>query len=150
MLNSLLDILGSLLFLLAIPTLYLITLRNTLLLIKVKNRAIEPNNIWFMFIIFFNIFYHFKLVSCIATSLNNEFSDRNMPIDEKRPGETIGYINSIFLALSVITFLLRFNPQNLNLFLFSCAFISWIIYWVKISWYKNLLILDNNYNINNE
>ena len=81
------------------PALYLNSLRKTLLLINLKNRTINPNYVWFMFIIFFNLYYNFKLVSSIATSLSNEFSDRNIAVDEKRPGETIGFINSIFLVL---------------------------------------------------
>ena len=74
------------LFIFILPALYLNSLRKTLLLIDVKNRTIDPNYVWFMFIIFFNLYYHFKLVSSIATSLSNEFSDRNIAVDEKRPG----------------------------------------------------------------
>jgi hypothetical protein len=137
-----------LLFLFIIPALYLNTLRKTLLLIDVKNRTIDPNYVWFMFIIGFNLYYHFKLVNSIATSLSNEFADRNIAIDQKRPGETVGYINSTFLVTYVIYLYAFFHPnldkKLIDFFLVYGALISWIIYWVKINKYKKLLMVNNN------
>jgi hypothetical protein len=127
-----------------LPALYLNSLRKTLLLINLKNRTINPNYVWFMFIIFFNLYYNFKLVSSIATSLSNEFSDRNIAVDEKRPGETIGFINSIFLVLWFINAFTKFDPGAVNFFLTLGALITWIIYWVKIRKYKKLLMLNSN------
>ena len=138
-----------LLFVFVLPALYLNSLRKTLLLIDVKNRTIDPNYVWFMFIIGFNLYYHFKLVSSIATSLSNEFADRNIAVDEKRPGETIGFINSIFLVLWVINAYTKFDPVFINFILFLGALITWIIYWVKINKYKKILIL-NNKTVNNQ
>jgi hypothetical protein len=126
------------------PALYLNSLRKTLLLINLKNRTINPNYVWFMFIIFFNLYYNFKLVSSIATSLSNEFSDRNIAVDEKRPGETIGFINSIFLVLWFINAFTKFDPGAVNFILTLGALITWIIYWVKIRKYKKLLMLNYN------
>lgn len=144
----------SLLIVCVPAVLYLNSLRKTLLLIDVKNRTIDPNYVWFMFIIGFNLYYHFKLVNSIATSLCNEFADRNIAIDQKRPGETVGYINSTFLVTYVIYFYTFFHPnldKNLiDYVLVYGALISWIIYWVKINKYKKLLIADNNYKKNNE
>jgi hypothetical protein len=127
-----------------LPALYLNSLRKTLLLINLKNRTINPNYVWFMFIIFFNLYYNFKLVSSIATSLSNEFSDRNIAVDEKRPGETIGFINSIFLVLWFINAFTKFDPGAVNFILSLGALITWIIYWVKIRKYKKLLMLNSN------
>ena len=138
-----------LLFVFVLPALYLNSLRKTLLLIDVKNRTIDPNYVWFMFIIGFNLYYHFKLVSSIATSLSNEFADRNIAVDEKRPGETIGFINSIFLVLWVINAFTKFDLEAINFILFLGALITWIIYWVKINKYKKILIL-NNKTVNNQ
>ena len=144
----------SLLIVCVPAVLYLNSLRKTLLLIDVKNRTIDPNYVWFMFIIGFNLYYHFKLVNSIATSLSNEFADRNIALDQKRPGETVGYINSTFLVTYVIYFYTFFHPnldKNLiDYVLVYGALISWIIYWVKINKYKKLLIADNNYKKNNE
>jgi hypothetical protein len=126
-----------------LPFLYLNTLRKTLQLIDIKNRTIDPNYVWFMYIIFFNLFYHFHIVNSIATSLSNEFSDRNIAVDEKRPGETIGFINSIFLVLWFINAFTKFDPEAINFILSLGALITWIIYWVKIRKYKKLLIADN-------
>ena len=127
-----------------LPALYLNSLRKTLLLINLKNRTINPNYVWFMFIIFFNLYYNFKLVSSIATSLSNEFSDRNIAVDEKRPGETIGYINSIFLVLWFINVFTKFDLEAVNFILTLGSLITWIIYWVKIRKYKKLLMLNSN------
>ena len=153
---GLLELVGmiSLLIVCVPAVLYLNTLRKTLLLIDVKNRTIDPNYVWFMFIIGFNLYYHFKLVNSIATSLSNEFADRNIAIDQKRPGETVGYINSTFLVTYVIYFYAFFHPnldkKLIDYVLVYGALISWIIYWVKINKYKKLLIADNNYKRNNE
>lgn len=131
------------LFIFILPALYLNSLRKTLLLIDVKNRTIDPNYVWFMFIIFFNLYYHFKLVSSIATSLSNEFSDRNIAVDEKRPGEIIGFINSIFLVLWFINVFTKFDLEAVNFILTLGALITWIIYWVKIRKYRKILIQNN-------
>ena len=139
-----------LLFVFVLPALYLNSLRKTLLLIDLKNRTIGPNYVWLMFIIFFNLYFHFKLVSSIATSLSNEFADRNIAVDEKRPGETIGFINSIFLVLWVINAFTKFDLEAINFILSLGALITWILYWVKINKYKKLLISDNNYKRNIE
>ena len=132
-----------LLLVFVLPALYLNSLRKTLLLINLKNRTIDPNYVWFMFIIFFNLYYNFKLVSSIATSLSNEFSDRNISVDEKRPGETIGFLNSISLVLWFINAFTKFDLEAINFILSLGALITWIIYWVKINKYKKLLIADN-------
>ncbi len=131
------------LFIFILPALYLNSLRKTLLLIDVKNRTIDPNYVWFMFIIFFNLYYHFKLVSSIATSLSNEFSDRTIAVDEKRPGEIIGFINSIFLVLWFINAFTKFDLEAVNFILTLGALITWIIYWVKIRKYRKILIQNN-------
>ena len=55
-----------LLFLFIIPALYLNTLRKTLLLIDVKNRTIDPNYVWFMFIIGFNCMSSKKVDSLVV------------------------------------------------------------------------------------
>ena len=140
-------ILISLLIVLVPAVLYLNSLRKTLLLIDVKNRTIDPNYVWFMFIIGFNLYYHFKLVNSIATSLSNEFADRKIAIDQKRPGETVGYINSTFLVTYVIYFFTLSHPnldkELIDYVLVYGALISWIIYWVKINKYKKLLIANN-------
>ena len=140
-------ILISLLIVLVPAVLYLNSLRKTLLLIDVKNRTIDPNDVWFMFIIGFNLYYHFKLVNSIATSLSNEFADRKIAIDQKRPGETVGYINSTFLVTYVIYFFTFSHPnldkELIDYVLVYGALISWIIYWVKINKYKKLLIANN-------
>ena len=147
---GLLELVGmiSLLIVLVPAVLYLNSLRKTLLLIDVKNRTIDPNYVWFMFIIGFNLYYHFKLVNSIATSLSNEFADRKIAIDQKRPGETVGYINSTFLVTYVIYFFTFSHPnldkELIDYVLVYGALISWIIYWVKINRYKKLLIADNN------
>ena len=146
---GLLELVGmiSLLIVLIPAVLYLNSLRKTLLLIDVKNRTIDPNYVWFMFIIGFNLYYHFKLVNSIATSLSNEFADRKIAIDQKRPGETVGYINSTFLVTYVIYFYNLSHPnldkELIDYVLVYGALISWIIYWVKINKYKKLLIANN-------
>jgi hypothetical protein len=127
-----------------LPFLYLNTLRKTLQLIDIKNRTIDPNYVWFMYIIFFNLFYHFHIVNSIATSLSNEFSSREINVNEKRPGETIGYVNSILVALWFLFSIIGFDFFIFYPLIFISSFVSWIVYWLKINEYKKILIADNS------
>lgn len=122
--------------------LYLLTLQNTLKKVKKKNRTIEPGQVWLNLIPLFNIVWQFIMINRIADSLKAEFSERNISIKEDRPGAQIG------VAYCILN-LCGFIPMLGGLASIA-GLVCWIVYWVKISNYKNQLgefnedVLDDN------
>jgi hypothetical protein len=115
-----------------LPTIfYLITLQNTLQQVKFENRRMQPGQVWLCLIPLFGIVWQFIVVNAIADSLRLEFQQRNIKVDEERPGSGIGIAYCILTCCCAIPFLgfLTSIP----------AFVCWIIYWVKISNYKSTL-----------
>jgi hypothetical protein len=104
----------------------------------------KPNDVWYMLIIIYNFYYQFKLVSNLASSLSNEFESRNIIVNEKRPGETAGFINCILLIVTYLNSLTKFDTGAFKSILSLGLLISWIIYWIKIRNYRKLIIADNN------
>lgn len=114
--------------------LYLVSLQSTLNEVSIKNRRMEPGQVWLTLIPIFGLVWQFIMVSRIADSLRAEFDDRQIQISEFRPGYSVGLAYCILFACSIIPFLG---------FLTSIAgLICWIIYWVKISDFKQKLIVS--------
>jgi len=110
---------------------YLLTLQNTLKKVKKKNRTIEPGQVWLMLIPLFNIVWQFIMINRIADSLKSEFAERNISIKEDIPGAQIGIAYCILILCVSVPVLGRLAYLG--------GLICWIIYWVKISNYKNQL-----------
>ena len=126
---------------------YLIELQNTLKEVKEENRKMNPGQVWLLFIPLFSIYWYFEVVNKIADSLKAEFEDRNIQVDEERPGFTIGNVLCILGAVSfgitVFTKLLSFLAvimSILSVIVGITSFILFIMYWVKINGYRNKLI----------
>jgi len=121
---------------------YLITLQNTLKRVKKKNRKIEPGQVWLNLIPFFNIVWQFIMINRIADSLKAEFADRNISVKEDRPGAQIGVAYCVLNLCGAIPVLGGLASL--------AGLVCWIVYWVKISNYKNQLseinenVLDDN------
>ncbi|MGO1243119.1 MAG: hypothetical protein ACTMH4_03480 [Sphingobacterium sp.] len=109
------------------------TIYSTLKLIKKENQNILPNQAWFVAIPFFNIYWNFEVVRRLTDSLNNEFYDRKVEVEE-RPTQKWG-------MLFAWTFLIRNIP--LPPFILMLAFILniayFVTYWIKIGEYRSLL-----------
>lgn len=115
-----------------LPTIfYLITLQSTLNLVKFENRKMQPGQVWLIIIPLFGIIWQFIVVNAIADSLRLEFQQRNINVDEERPGSGIGLAYCILQACTLVPFV--------NFLTALPSFICWIIYWVKISNYKSTL-----------
>ena len=108
--------------------LYIQTLQKTLQQIKLENRTISEGSLWLLLIPLFNLIWHFFVVNKMSISLANETKSRNINFGEIQPGQSIG------IAMCIL---------NLIPYLNIIGFILWIIYWVKISNYKNILISNN-------
>src|ERR1043165_7051059 len=85
--------------------LYLITLNNTLNTISPENRQLPPGQVWLILIPLFGIVWQFIVVNRIADSLKAEFIKRNIPVQENRPGASIGIAYCTLNCCSVIPFL---------------------------------------------
>jgi hypothetical protein len=110
---------------------YLITLQNTLKTISPENRKMAPANVWLLFIPFFNWIYQFIVVNNIADSIRAEALVKSVPLEESRPGASVGIAMCVLQICSIIPV---FGT------LASLGFIvCWIVYWVKINSYKKLL-----------
>ena len=122
---------------------YLITLQNTLATIALESRMMAPGQVWLLFIPLFNIVWQFIVISRIAASIKNESLRRNTPVSEERPTYTLGltmtllYLGSLILNQSSILPLLGLAGSLATL-------VCWIIYWVRVNSYKNLIIANRD------
>ena len=120
------------LLLLILPRiLYLVTLQKTLEKISPENRAIPPSNVWLELIPLFNLVWQFLNVINISDSLKKEFESKGIKTDEPRPAYSIGIAFCVLSCCSIIPFL--------GFLAAIAGLICWIIFWVKVSNYKNML-----------
>jgi hypothetical protein len=111
--------------------LYLVTLQRALDRCAVESRTLSPGLVWLMLIPLFSLVWHFIVVNGISKSLHNEFARRNTPNVEPEPGKGIGLATCILSATSII--------PVIGLFSGLAGLVCWIIYWVRIAGYSNLL-----------
>lgn len=111
------------------------TIYSTLKLIKNENLCILPNQAWFVAMPFFNIYWNFEVVRRLTDSLNNEFFDRQIEVEEN-PTQKWG----LFFAW---TFLITSIPlPAFILIVIGLLHIGYFItYWVSIYQHKSLLEL---------
>jgi drug/metabolite transporter (DMT)-like permease len=111
---------------------YLLTLQGLFREISIENRKMPPEQVWLSLIPIFGIIWQYVIVSRMTTSLRLEFDKRNIWTDEKKPGYNFGIAYCILFSASVIPiagFLSAFG-----------GLVCWVIYWVKLNEYKNLLL----------
>ena len=116
---------------------YLITLQSTFDTISVENRKMPSSNVWLLLIPLFATVWHFIVINNLADSIKAEANSKNINIDEPRPAYKEG------LAMCILNCL--FFIPGLNILTGILGLICWILYWVKITSYKNIL-LTNKYN----
>lgn len=112
---------------------FLITLQNTLLVISEESRKMSPYQVWLMLVPFFNLVWQFIMADKISKSISAECVRLNIPLKENRPTYTIGLAWSIS---NCVTFI----PIIGGL----AAVVTFILYWVKVSEFKNLLKANRN------
>lgn len=113
---------------------YLITLQSTFDTISVENRKMPSSNVWLLLIPLFGTVWHFIIVNNLAASIKAEANSKNIKIDEPRPAYNVG------LAMCILNCL--FFIPGLNILTSIAGLICWILYWVKIISYKNILLTD--------
>jgi hypothetical protein len=112
---------------------FLLNLQNTLQVISEENRRMSPSNVWLMLIPFFNIVWQFIMVARIADSISAECTRLNIPVKENRPTYGIGLAWNICNCVTFIPIIGGFS-----------ALITLILYWVKVSEFKNLIKANQN------
>jgi Na+/phosphate symporter len=86
-----------------------------------------------MLIPLFNIIWQFIMVSRIADSIAEECVRLNIPVKEKKPTYNSGLTWNICNFLTIIPFIGGL-----------AALITFILYWVKVNEYKNLIIANKD------
>jgi len=112
--------------------LYLLTLQSALERCSAKSRTVAPGTVWLMLIPVFNLVWHFILVGHVSRSLRNEFNRKRTPGVEAEPGKSIGLAMCILAPCAI--------APIVGVFAAVGGLICWILYWVKISGYSQLLL----------
>lgn len=107
--------------------------KKALLLIKEENRCITSGQVWLLLIPFFNIYWNFIFMRRIVDSLNNEFYDRQVAVEEN-PTEKYGY----FFAGTFLVYNFPL-PMFVGSVMYILSIVALIIYVAKINEYKKLL-----------
>jgi hypothetical protein len=110
---------------------YLLTLQKALARCGEQTRTTSPESVWLMLIPIFNLVYGFILVSNIARSLGNEFTRRGIANAQREPGKSLGIAMCALNIASIIPIL--------GLPLALASLVCWIVYWVKIADFSNMI-----------
>lgn len=118
--------------LLIIPEIYyLATLQSTLKMVSPENRRMDPVQVWLSLIPLFGIVWQYFVVARMADSLAAEFSDRRIPSDERRPGFSLGFAYCLLYSCVFI--------PVIGVLCLLGGLVCWILYWLKITEYQELL-----------
>lgn len=111
-------------------------LRTSLLKVKLENRCMHPDQAWLLLLPFFNIYWSFIVARKFSDSLNNEFYDKKIAVEDKP-----AFKNGNIFAWSFLV--LNFPLPGFVFFItFILSMISLLLYIVKVREYKNLLEQD--------
>jgi peptidyl-prolyl cis-trans isomerase D len=117
------------------------------------SRAISPEAIWLLLVPVFSAFWHFLVVSRLATSLGSEFGIRNLPHAGPKPGKRVGMAMCLLPIVAAIVFAIPWLPfpslsvtgrvaLSLKAIWLASAIaglICWIVYWVMVEGYSKAL-----------
>ena len=109
---------------------YTITLQKTLNSCAPENRQMEGGMVWLNWIPLFGLGWQFYVYIKIQESLKLEFESRGIEPDDSNFGYGIGLAYGVCNCVAVIPYLF---PVGI------ASFVLWIIYWVKINGYYQLL-----------
>ena len=114
-----------------VMVLYILSLSKALQKCSPTSRTMQPGLVWLLIIPFFGLIWNFFVVLALAKSLGAEFHMRNIQGQEIEPGKTIGMAMAICQVCSMIPLL--------GVFAAIAGIVLWIMYWIKIVNYSNLL-----------
>jgi hypothetical protein len=152
-----------------LPFRYLAFLQGTIKLTYEKNRVITPSSVWLALIPVLGLFFHITTIIGISQTLKRDFNEKGLEQDSTEFGKvygltyTISTIINFFLGIMTIIYIVNIASENshfenqingnnflvLLLFVISAianivTIVCWIVYWVKMSTYKNILVNFEN------
>lgn len=107
--------------------------RRTLLQIREENRCMHVDQVWLILIPFFCIYWNFMFMRKMVDSLNNEFHDRKVAVEEN-PTQKSGY----FFAGTYLAYNLPV-PMFIGFVAYILGIVTLIVYIAKVNEYKKLL-----------
>jgi hypothetical protein len=120
------------LFMFAGYIVYLAFLAGVLRKCSPQSQTMKPGMVWLSLVPIFNIVWVFFVVSAIANSLGNEFRLRSVPVDDPKPGKSIGIAMAVSAVCSIV-------PGVILVHL-----VLWIVYWVQIARFSRRLDVSPN------
>lgn len=133
----------------ALRVLYIRTLRLALERCSPASRTISPEAGWLLLIPIFSGFWHFLVVSRMATSLGAENKSRNLSGGGPQPGKLLGMAMCIlpfagagFAAVAVLSSTTVATANLLTgiwLAFASASLVCWIAYWMRIAGYSKAI-----------
>lgn len=127
---------GVLLVVLVPAIFYLLTLQKTLGVISPESRMMQPAQVWLLLIPLFNIVWQFIVVNRVADSIKNECIRLNIPTQEARPTYSIGISMCVLYICGIVPLVGSFAS--------IAGIVCWILYWVKVNNYKNIIITNRD------
>lgn len=120
-----------------IPTIfYFISLQKALEAVSTENRMMPPGQVWLSLIPLFNFVWMFFVVNKIAESFQLECYKLNIGTTELKPTQGIGNAKNILRLCSFV--------PVLGIIASLGFIVCWIIHWVKVNEYKNLILSGRN------
>lgn len=119
------------------------SLYKAFLKVRESNRTMPAGLVWLLLIPGFSLFWNFKVVISMASSLHKEFTDRDFEI-EKQPGFIYGMIYASLAVLPSILVLISPSLMMLAAGLNVVGLIFFVMYWIKVNWYRKVLENDES------
>jgi len=134
-----------LLFLLIVVPLviFIWSLQRVLNAIEPESRRMHPALVWLLLIPLLNSVWIFIVVSVVSTSIKKECARLNIPIQSSYPTLALGLSMVILTMFGTVLVQLRSFPIIGPVVLLT-GFVCWIIYWIKVTNYKKLIIKNEN------
>lgn len=144
----------SIAFEVLIKSFFAIAIIKTLELISPQNRRIVPGLVWLIVIPGFNLLCNFFVAIRLSESLKNELDDRDFEVSG-RPTLLLGLAYAIISVLPIFLPAVTMpantaapTPADLKNLLPSgilglASIVLFIQYWIKIIWYKKVLVSDD-------
>ncbi len=110
---------------------FILTLKRLLAELSESNRKVHPVLLWLILIPVVGLICQFYVVIKMADALRSEFDQRQIAVEEAKPGFNKGLIYCILFLCGGI-------PQ-IGIFLSCIGIYFWISYWIKMNDYKKLL-----------
>ena len=106
------------------PILFCIVVHRALAHCAPSSRTMAPGLVWLVLVPFVSLFWPFRVVGAVATSLHNEFVRRGLPTDPA-PGKALGTAYATLAVLSAIPLV--------NFVTMLPGAVCWALYCVRIA-----------------